>query len=252
MQLVSRQLNLNPTYTTPPHLPSCLPGPPAPPSFLLWCRTRSGDPDNMKPAESLEDQQTHTHIVLDVQTGLPIEEQGAEEETESSMRISRWHGSGPRAIWPCRGCIPFPIPPGLCGAQTERAATHTQMHSHTANRTHTAHLPPAQRTRFSFSRLFLWPTLSVLCFFLSHYLCLLLPSLFQYPLSFSSLHMQSASLRSPHLPPPPLFSLPPSIPLPHAASPSISSPLSLFSVCVQSERPLSEPQHARRMEWSVQ
>lgn len=153
------------------------------------------------------------------------------------------------------GCIPFyffqPV------QRTDRASSEIHIHAftraHTASHTHTAHLPPAQHTRFSFSCLFLWPTLSALSFFFSHYLCLLLPSLFQYPLSFSRLHMQSASLRSPHLPLSLSLSLPPSLHSPpsRAASPSISSPLSLQYV--QSERPLSEPQRARTIEWrSVQ
>lgn len=153
------------------------------------------------------------------------------------------------------GCIPFYCFQSV--RRTDRASAEMHMHAftraHTASHTHATHLPQAQHTRFSFCCLFLWPTLSVLSFFLSHYLCLLLPSLFQYPLSFSRLHMQSASLRSPHLPPSLSLSLPPSLHSPpsRAASPSISSPLSLQ--CVQSERPLSEPQRARTMEWrSVQ
>lgn len=131
----------------------------------------------------------------------------------------------------------------LCTAQTAGEPKDTYTHSHLIR---TTHLPPVQQTRFSFSGFFVCPLLSGLSFLLSHYLCLLLPSFFQYLLSFSRQHMQSASLRSPHLCDFPFHS-PPF----HAVSPSISSPLSLQ--CEQSERPLSEPQWARTMEWrSVQ
>lgn len=124
----------------------------------------------------------------------------------------------------------------------ERAPKRACMRSHTYTHpaTRTKHTSP-RHTRFSFSCLFLWLRLSVLSFFLSHYLCLLLPSLFQYPLSFSA-HAVGFSSRPPAFPLPSHRS-PPS----RAASPSISLPLSLQ--CVQSERPLSEPQWARTMEW---
>lgn len=164
---------------------------------------------------------------------MPVGEQKADEETERIMRLAR-RQSSTRAIRPCWVYIPrYSSQPVQC---TDRASHKTHMHAftHAAGHTYTPHLPPTGRTRFSFSCLFLWPTLSVLSFFLSHYLFLLLPSLFQYPLSFSRLHMQSASQNSPH----PLSpSLPPSLysPPSHAASPSISSPLSLSSVCAERE-----------------
>lgn len=142
------------------------------------------------------------------------------------------------------GCIPFYSFKSV--QRTDRASDEIHMHvfTHTANHTHTTHLPPAQHTRFSFlSCFFLWSTLSVLFFFLSHYLCLLLPSLFQYPLSFSRLHMQSASLRSPHLPL--SLSLPPSIPLPLTQPLPPSPLLSLFSVCRARGHYLSHSGHVR-------
>ena len=156
---------------------------------------------------------------------------------------------------PCWIVVLF-IPSSPCGAQTERAVKYTCMRSHTYAQpaTHAQHTSP-QHTRFSFSCLFLWPTLSVLSFFLSHYLCLLLPSLFQYPLSFSQLHMQSASLRSPHLPPSLSLSLslslalslslPPSIPLPLMQPLPPSPLLSLFSVCCARGHYLSQSGHVR-------
>lgn len=157
------------------------------------------------------------------------------------MRLACRHSS-PRAIRP--RCVVFSFYSFQSVRRTDRASTETHMHAftHVHAPSHT-HLPPAHTFLIllasSYGRRFLFSPFSFLI------ICLLLPSLFQYPLSFSRLHMQSASPHSPHLPP----SLSPSLHSPpsRAASPSISSPLSLQ--CVQSERPLSEPQRARTMEW---
>lgn len=124
--------------------------------------------------------------------------------------------------------------------RTDRASHKTHMHAftHAAGHTYTPHLPPTGRTRFSFSCLFLWPTLSVLSFFLSHYLFLLLPSLFQYPLSFSrATHAVGFSKQPPPPLPLPPLPLPPSIPLPlmQPLPPSPLLSLSLSSVCAERE-----------------
>lgn len=124
----------------------------------------------------------------------------------------------------------------LCTAQTAGEPKDTYTHSHLIR---TTHLPPVQQTRFSFSGFFVCPLLSGLSFLLSHYLCLLLPSFFQYPLSFSQQHMQSASLRSPHL------CDSPSIPLPFMQSLPPSPLLSLFSVSRARGHYLSHSGHVR-------
>lgn len=115
-------------------------------------------------------------------------------------------------------------------------------HTYTHRAARTRRTSPQRRTRFSFSCLLLWPTLSVLSFFLSHYLRLLLPSPLFSISSFLSVHMQSASPRSPHLPPSPTF---PSLskPLPLSLPPSLL--LTLFSVCRARGHYLSHSGHVR-------
>lgn len=159
------------------------------------------------------------------------------------MRLACRHSS-PQAIRCCWTVFLF-TSSSLCRSQTEQATKHTYMRSHTY--THPAartQRTSPRYTRFSFSPFFLWPTLSVLSFFLSHYL-----SAPPFPFSISSFFLYTCIRLLLAAPTFPLLSLPPSLHSPpsHTASPSISSPLSLQ--CVQSERPLSEPQRARTMEW---
>lgn len=120
-------------------------------------------------------------------------------------------------------------------------------HTYTHRAARTRRTSPQRRTRFSFSCLLLWPTLSVLSFFLSHYLRLLLPSPLFSISSFLSVHMQSGfSSPAPTFLRPLLF---PSLSKPLPPLPSLLPPpsllLALFSVCRARGHYLSHSGHVR-------
>lgn len=129
-------------------------------------------------------------------------------------------------------------PSSLCRSSTE-TRMHAVTHIHAPRHTHKTHLPPAH------AFLILLPLLMAEAFCSLLFPFSLSLSAPPFPFSISSFFLRTCSwllLSAPTFPLPSHHS-PPS----HAASPSISSPLSLQ--CVQSERPLSEPQWARTMEW---
>lgn len=165
-------------------------------------------------------------MILEVQAELPVAQQKAEEETEKTMRLAG-----------CYCLVAFLFSPSsLC-----RASTETRMHAvtHIHAPLHKTHLPPAH------AFLILLPLLMAEAFCSLLFPFSLSLSAPPFPFSISSFFLRTCSwllLSAPTFPLPSHRS-PPS----RAASPSISSPLSLQ--CVQSERPLSEPQWARTMEW---
>ena len=147
---------------------------------------------------------------------------------------------------------------------TDRASGEIHMHAlthvRTASHTRTTHLPPAH------TFLILLPLLMADAFCSLLFPFSLSLSAPPFPFSISSFFLSATHAVGLSSQPPPSpfslslslslsrsLSLSPSLHSPpsHAASPSISSPLSLQ--CVLRERPLSEPERARTMEWrSVQ
>lgn len=116
----------------------------------------------------------------------------------------------------------------VCAAhrQSQHRDTHARVHTRTRTQPHAP--PPGTHVSHSlassYGQRFLFSPFSFLI------ICLLLPSLFQYPLSFSRLHMQSASPHSPHLL---SLSLPPFPSLSRSLSLHLLS--SLSSVCAERE-----------------
>lgn len=218
---MSRQLNLNPTYTRPPHPPfsSASFFPPTPSSVTVTSR-------NMKQRPLIRWSQLRAARICVLTP--------SEMSRQSCRRKSRGQKSRRRGAWDFLADTAVQKQPSLFGLLSfyhVSVQQQTFTHVYTSGQTHTAHLHPALRSPFSFCCLYLKPMLSVLSFLI---ICLLLPSLFQYPLSFSWLHMQSASPLSPLLP----FPLSILLPL-HLLS------LSLFSVCWAGGHYLSHSGHVR-------
>lgn len=133
-----------------------------------------------------------------------------------------------------------------CVRRTDRASTETHMHAFTH-----VHAPSRTHLPLVHTFLILLPLLmaNAFCSLLFPFSLSVCSSLPFFNILFLSLGYTCSQLLLTAPTFPPSLSLPPSLHSPpsRAASPSISSPLSLQ--CVQSERPLSEPQRARTMEW---
>lgn len=128
--------------------------------------------------------------------------------------------------------------------QSERRHTHACIHTCTHGQPQTHNTPPPS-TAHTFLILFPLLMADAFCSLLFPFsLSLSAPPFpFQYPLSFSWLHMQSASLHSPHLP----LALPPSLHSPPSLTHSLSLHLlsSLSSVFAARGHYLSHSGHVR-------
>lgn len=173
-------------------------------------------------------------MVLDVRAELPVAQQKAEEETEKTMRLAG-----------CYCLVAFLFSPSsLCRASSE-TRMHAVTHIHAPRHTHKTHLPPAH------AFLILLPLLMAEAFCSLLFPFSLSLSAPPFPFSISSFFLCTCSwllLSAPTVSPPPPT-------LPSHRSPPLSRSLSLHLLaslslqCAQSERPLSEPQWARTMEW---
>lgn len=240
---MSRQLNLNPTYTTPPLT--------SPHPFLCWRDEQEHEAETLTKLSWLRALKIHNTYLHrpgrpDRAAGRKAETRGGDGEGHETSLPAQWSTSN----LSLRSCIPFfyfLFYSCAANRRGEHQNTHARSHTRARSQQPTQPTPPPGTARTFLILLTLLKAKAFCSVLFPFSLSMSAPP---FPFSISSFsHFTTHAVGFSSQPPPsPLVAaLPPSC----AASPSISSPLS--PQCVLSERPLSEPQQARTIQWrSVQ